>query len=529
MAYRDLTIDGLLHALARDLPDNEAVVAHAGHAAHAAPDDASAGATGTVRWTFAELDRRTETVARNLAALGLRKGDRAAVWATNRPQWLLLQFALARVGIVLVTMNTSLKGHEVEYLLRQSQANALFLIGGFRDLNYVEIFRLLPPLPDLQYVFSLDPGPPPTGVRAFSELEAPLPPVDVEPQSFETQSIDDVINMQYTSGTTGFPKGVMLSHRNIVNNGAAIGDVLGYTPQDRVCVPVPLFHCFGCVIGVLGAFTHGSALVLVEYFDALRVLQAVHAERATSLYGVPTMFLAELEHPDFATFDVTSLRTGVMAGSLCPVSLMRRVISDMHIPEITICYGLTEASPVITQSRRDDPLEKRVSTVGQVLPEVEVKLVEGELWSRGYHIMKGYYRDPYATARAITPDGWLRTGDLAAVDEDGYYSITGRLKELIIRGGENIAPKEIEEVLRTHSDVSDAAVFGVPDDRFGEEVAVAIRLKPGASATVEEIREYVRARLARFKVPKHVQFMDAFPQTASGKIQKFRLREAWRP
>ena len=506
MPYRDLTIDELLRALARDFPDNEAVV------------------TPNIRWTFAELERRAETVARNIAALGLRKGDRAAVWATNRPEWVLLQFALARVGVILVTMNTSLKGHEVEYLLRQSQANALFLIGRFRDLNYVEIFRALPPLPELRHVFCIDPGAAPHGMRSFSELEAGGPPA-----VFEPQTIDDVINMQYTSGTTGFPKGVMLSHRNILNNGAAIGDVLGYTPHDRVCVPVPLFHCFGCVIGVLGAFTHASTIVLVEAFDALQVLEAIHRERATSVYGVPTMFLAELEHPDFAKFDMTSLRTGVMAGSLCPVSLMRRVISDMHIPEITICYGLTEASPVITQSRRDDPLEKRVSTVGQALPEVEVKIVDGELWSRGYHIMKGYYRDPEATARAITPDGWLRTGDLAAVDADGYYSITGRLKELIIRGGENIAPKEIEELLRTHDAISDAAVFGVPDEYFGEEVAVAIRLKTGATMTAEEVREFVRIRLARFKVPKHVQFMDAFPQTASGKIQKFRLREGWKP
>ena len=510
MPYRDLTIDGLLRALVRDFPGNEAVV------------------TPNIRWTFAELERRTEIVARNLVSLGLRKGDRAAVWATNRPEWVLLQFALARAGVILVTMNTSLKGHEVEYLLRQSEANALFLIGGFRDLNYVEIFRSLPPLPELRFVFSMDrnmdAGPPPEGLRSFSELELDAPPV-----AFEPQDIDDVINMQYTSGTTGFPKGVMLSHRNIVNNGAAIGDVLGYTARDRVCVAVPLFHCFGCVIGVLGAFTHASAMILVEAFDPLRVLEAIHTERATSLYGVPTMFLAELEHPEFSRFDMTSLRTGVMAGSLCPVSLMRRVIADMHIPEITICYGLTEASPVITQSRRDDPLDKRVTTVGQGLPEVEVKLVEGELWSRGYHIMKGYYRDPEATARAITPDGWLRTGDLAAVDADGYYSITGRLKELIIRGGENIAPKEIEEVLRTHDAISDAAVFGVPDEYFGEDVAVAVRLKPGASLTAEELREFVRARLARFKVPKYVQFMEAFPQTASGKIQKFRLREGWKP
>ncbi len=506
MPYRDITIEALLRSLARDHPNQEAVV------------------TTGVRWTFAELDRRVERLARNIAAIGLKKGDRAAVWATNRPEWVLLQFALARAGVILVTMNTSLKGHEVEYLLRQSQSNALFLIGGYRELNYVQIFRALPPLPDLRHVFYLDPDEPPAGVRSFSALEPDAPKVEFEPQD-----VDDVINMQYTSGTTGFPKGVMLSHRNILNNGADIGDVLGYTPADRVCVPVPLFHCFGCVLGVLAAFTHASTLILIESFDPLAVLQAIHTERATSIYGVPTMFLAELEHPRFSEFDMTSLRTGIMAGALCPVSLMRRVVSDMHVPEITICYGLTEASPVITQTRRDDALEKRVSTVGRALPGVEVKLVEGELWSRGYHIMKGYYRDAEATSRAITPDGWLRTGDLAAVDADGYYAITGRSKELIIRGGENIAPKEIEEVLRTHPSVSDAAVFGVPDEFFGEEVAAAIRLKLGAVCTPEEIREYVRERLARFKVPKYVQFVDAFPQTASGKIQKFRLREMWKP
>jgi fatty-acyl-CoA synthase len=513
MPYRDLTVEALLRALARDLPSQEALV------------------TSTARWTFAELDHRADIVARSLINAGLRKGDRAAVWATNRPEWVLLQFALARAGMILVTVNTLLKAHEVEYLLRQSQANALFLISGFRDVNYVESFRGMAELSDLRHVFFLEEGTPPPGMRSFHELEADSPEV-----AFEPQDVDEVINMQYTSGTTGFPKGVMLTHRNIVNNGHAIGTVLHYTAADRVCVPVPLFHCFGCVIGVMGAYTHGASIALIESFDPLQVLETIHRERCTSIYGVPTMFLAELEHAEFSRFDLTSLRTGVMAGSLCPVSLMQRVTSDMHVPEITICYGLTEASPVITQTRPDDPFEKRVTTVGTPLPGVEVRLVdpatlqdaaEGELWSRGYHIMKGYYRDPEATSRAITPDGWLRSGDLASRDADGYYSITGRLKELIIRGGENIAPKEIEEVLRTHPAVSDAAVFGVPDERFGEEVVAAIRLKPGASAEQEEIRDYVRARLARFKVPRYVEVVECFPQTASGKIQRFRLREMW--
>jgi fatty-acyl-CoA synthase len=369
-------------------------------------------------------------------------------------------------------------------------------------------------------------------MRAFAELEQSHGEV-----AFEPQALDDVINMQYTSGTTGFPKGVMLTHRNIVNNGCDLGDVLRYTPADRVCVPVPLFHCFGCVIGVLGCYTHGATMALVETFDPLVVLQTIHRERCTAVYGVPTMFLAEVEHPEFSRFDLTSLRTGVMAGALCPVSLMQRVMTTMHIPEMTIAYGLTEASPAITQTEVTQPLEKRLTTVGKALPGVEVKIADpstlqevprgqqGELWARGYNIMKGYYRDPDATARAITPDGWLRSGDLATMDQDGYISITGRLKELIIRGGENISPKEIEEVLRTHPAVSDVAVYGVPDSYLGEDVAVAIRLKSGASAEIEEVRRFVGERLSRFKVPKHVEFVDAFPQTASGKIQKFRLRE----
>ncbi len=503
--FRNVTVGGLLSALARELPDHEALI------------------TPNVRWTFGELERRAEACAQSILATGLRKGDRAAVWATSRPEWVLLQFALAKAGVVLVTMNTALKAAEVEYLLRQSQANALFLIRGFRDLDYVSIYRSLPPLPDLRHVFFLDPGEPPSGMRPFAELELGGPKTNFEPQS-----LDDVINMQYTSGTTGFPKGVMLTHRNIVNNGASLGDLLKYTPSDRVCVPVPLFHCFGCVIGVLGSYTHGSTMVLVESFDPLVVLEALHKERCTSVYGVPTMFLAELEHPEFKRFDLTALRTGIMAGALCPVTVMNRVMTEMHCPEITIAYGLTEASPAVTQTHPSHPLEKRMTTVGKALPDVEVKISElGELWTRGYHIMKGYYRDPDSTARAITPDGWLRTGDLAAMDEDGFITITGRLKEMIIRGGENISPKEIEECLRTHPALSDVAVYGVPDQYFGEEVAVAARLKPGEKLTTDELKEYVRSRLARFKVPKYVDFVEPFPQTASGKIQKFRLREQW--
>jgi fatty-acyl-CoA synthase len=349
--------------------------------------------------------------------------------------------------------------------------------------------------------------------------------------------VDDVINMQYTSGTTGFPKGVMLSSRNIVNNGYWLGEGLAYTPADRVCLCVPLFHCFGCVIGVLGAYTHGACLCPVEFFDARRVLETVERERCTALYGVPTMFLAELEDPEFGRFDLTSLRTGVMAGALCPEPLMRRVIDAMHLPEMTIAYGLTETSPAVTQTPRDATIEERTQTVGRVLPEVEVRIVDaaghdvppgerGELWARGYVVMKGYYNMPEATAAAITPDGWLRSGDQASFDSGGNVRITGRIKDLIIRGGENVAPKEIEDVLRLHPAVLDVSVYAVGSEFFGEEVAAAIRVRPDARLDADTVVGFCRARLARFKVPRYVRFVDAFPMTASGKIQKFRLREA---
>jgi fatty-acyl-CoA synthase len=350
--------------------------------------------------------------------------------------------------------------------------------------------------------------------------------------------VDDVINMQYTSGTTGFPKGVMLSSRNIVDNGYWVGEGLGLTPNDRLCLSVPLFHCFGCVIGVLGAYTHASCLCALESFDALKVLETVEGERCTALLGVPTMFLAELEHPEFREFDLSSLRTGVMAGSLCPEALMRRVIDEMHLSELTIVYGLTESSPCITQTRRDDSLARRTQTVGVVMPEQEVKIIDpvlgvevelgvpGELCVRGYNVMKGYYRDPAATSKAIDEDGWLRSGDQATIDSQGYVRITGRIKDLIIRGGENISPKEVEDVLRDHPAVADVSVYAVADRHFGEEVAASIRLMQGESASREDLREFCEGRLSRFKIPRHFRFVEGFPLTASGKVQKFRLREA---
>src|SRR6185436_14161321 len=350
--------------------------------------------------------------------------------------------------------------------------------------------------------------------------------------------VDDVINMQYTSGTTGFPKGVMLSSRNIVNNGYWIGEGLGYTPADRLCLCVPLFHCFGCVLGVLAAYTHGACLCPLEFFDATRALDVVDREKCTALYGVPTMFLAELEHPDFNHFDTSSLRTGIMAGALCPEPLMRRVIDQMKMRELTIVYGLTETSPGLTQTPRDADLVERTQTVGRIMPEVEVRIVDpatgvdvpagadGELWARGYVVMKGYYEMPDATAAAITKDGWLRSGDQASIDREGRVRITGRIKDIIIRGGENIAPKEVEDVLRTHPAIADASIYAVASEFFGEEVAAALRLHPGASIVPEEVQAFCRERVARFKVPRFIKVVDAFPLTASGKIQKFRLREA---
>jgi fatty-acyl-CoA synthase len=379
----------------------------------------------------------------------------------------------------------------------------------------------------------------PDGVTPYAQLREAATRVsdDVLESYASAIGVDDVINMQYTSGTTGFPKGVMLSSRNIVNNGYWIGEGLGYTPEDRLCLCVPLFHCFGCVLGVLAAYTHGAGLYPLESFDALRVLEMVDRERCTALYGVPTMFLAELDHPEFARFDTSTLRTGIMAGALCPEPLMRRVIDQMKMRELTIVYGLTETSPGLTQTSRDADLIERTQTVGRVLPEVEVRIVnpqtgedcgvgvDGELWARGYVVMKGYYKMPEATASTITADGWLKSGDQASIDAEGRVRITGRIKDIIIRGGENIAPKEVEDVLRQHPAIADASVYAVSSEFFGEEVAAALCVKPGASIHNKEVRAFCRDRLARFKVPRYIRVVEAFPLTASGKIQKFRLRE----
>jgi fatty-acyl-CoA synthase len=525
--YRDVTVGALLTRLAEAVPENDALVY----------------GDGGPRWTFARLEAEAREIARGLLALGVTPGERVAVWATNVPEWVVLQFALAKIGAILVTVNTALRGQEIDYLLRQSGTGTLVTIRGFRDVDYIQVLRDIGALgagayAGLERIIFIGEDPP-TGTTPYDELHTHAQRTSEDQLSAceRDLTLDTVINMQYTSGTTGFPKGVRLSSRNIVNNGYWLGVGLGFTPRDRLCLCVPLFHCFGCVIGVLGAFTHGACLCAVEFFEPRKVLETVARERCTALYGVPTMFLAQLEHPDFATFDLSSLRTGIMAGSLCPEALMRRVIADMHLPEMTIAYGLTEASPGITQTARDDSLDRRTQTVGRVLPEMDVKIVDpcsgatvrtgepGELCVRGYNVMQGYHDNDAATRSAIDSDGWLRTGDQATVDGDGYLRITGRIKDLIIRGGENIAPKEIEDLLRAHPAVADAYVYGVANEWFGEEVAAAVRLKAGAATSTEALAAFCESRIARFKVPRLIRFVDAFPMTASGKIQKYKLRE----
>jgi fatty-acyl-CoA synthase len=518
-----------------------------------------------LRWSFAELEEKAQICARGLAALGIRKGERVALWSTNLPEWVVLFFGLAKIGAIMVTVNTLLRKHEVEYLLAQSEACTLIVSAGFRDIDYAEtVYEIIPELrqrpysrtgfareweehgaesrldcpklPSLRHVIFLG-EPAPAGMMSYGHVQelGKRPPAGLLSQT--ALEIHEIINIQYTSGTTGFPKGAMLSHHNIVHNGYWIGRTQRFSAADRVCLPVPFFHCFGCVLGILGAYTSGAAIVPLTSFDPEKVLHAVATEHCTALYGVPTMFIAELEHPSIAKYDLSSLRTGIMAGAPCPELLMRKVIEEMHLAEITIAYGLTEASPVVTMTAIDDGIARRTQTVGKPLPGVEVKVVDaateepvppgtaGELWVRGYLIMKGYYNNPDETRAAITEDGWLRTGDLAVQDQEGYIRISGRKKEMIIRGGENIYPREIEEFLRSHPKISDVAVYGVPHRKFGEDVAAAIRLKQGESATIEEIISFCKGQIASFKIPKYIQFVSEFPQTASGKLQKYKLQQ----
>jgi fatty-acyl-CoA synthase len=525
MPFRDVTVGHLLSALARTQPDREALVySHR-----------------PLRFTFAALEREAREIARGLMAIGVERRERVSLWATNVPEWIVLQFALAKIGAVLVTVNTSLRAGELDYLLRQSECDTLILIRGFRQLDYLATAQEIGApdrLPRVILIGDAMPGDP-SNLIPYESLRVAAEAISDEALDAREREVglDDLINMQYTSGTTGFPKGVMLSSRNIVNNGYWLGEGLAFTPEDRLCLCVPLFHCFGCVIGVLGAYTHGTTLCVVESFDPRKVLETVERERCTALYGVPTMFLAELEDPEFTRFELSTLRTGIMAGSLCPEALMKRVMTEMNLREITIAYGLTEASPGITHTSRNDTLENRTQTVGRVLPDMDVRIIDpatgkdlptgtpGELCVRGYNVMLGYYNNPEATRAAIDEHGWLRTGDQATIDADGYVRITGRIKDLIIRGGENISPKEVEDLVREHPAVLDVSVYGIASEFFGEEVAAAVRTKPGAALHSDELITFCEARLAKFKVPRHIRFVTEFPLTASGKIQKFKLRE----
>ena len=530
------TVGGLLDHIAARFPDNEALVYM----------------DRGLRYTYSEFNEVCRRTAKGLLRMGVKKGDHVSIWANNVPEWVILQFATAKIGAVLVTINTSYKSAELEYILHQSDSSALFLVKCFKESDYPEILNTVVPelknavpgelmsekLPFLKKVVFIG-SDNPAGMFNFSDIVAMGKDVtDAELAEAESGlSPHDVINMQYTSGTTGFPKGVMLTHFNVINNGFNIGECMKFTENDRLCIPVPFFHCFGCVLGVMACVTHGTTMLPVETFDPLKVLQVLEKERCTAVHGVPTMFISELEHPEFEKFDLSSMRTGIMAGSPCPIEVMRRVVREMNMTDITIAYGQTESSPVITQTRTDDPIELRVSTVGRALPDVEVKIVDietgavlppgkqGELCTRGYLVMKGYYKMPEETDKVIDKDDWLHTGDLAVMDENGYCKITGRMKNMIIRGGENIYPREIEEFLYTHPKISDVQVYGVPDRKYGEQVMVAVKLKQGVALTGDEVREFCRGKIANYKVPKFVKFVDSYPMTASGKIQKFKLRE----
>jgi fatty-acyl-CoA synthase len=494
------------------------------------------------RRTFAALHAEARAAARALLALGVQPGEHVGVWATNWPAWVVVQFAAAYAGAVLVNINPGYRARELEYVLHQADITTLFLTDRFKNTDYFDtLAAALQPAgcPKLRHVISIK-ATRRDGMRAWEEFLAEAAAVSDAALDLRGAAArpGDVVNIQYTSGTTGSPKGVMLTHRNLLMNAYYVGDRLAFTADDRLCLPVPFYHCFGCVMGTLMCAVHGAALVVpAEAFDPLATLRAIHDERCTAVYGVPTMFLAELQHPAFSEFNPKSLRTGIMAGAPCPVELMRAVVDQMGAREITIAYGLTEASPVITQTRTTDSLEHRVGTVGTTLPGVEVQIVRpgtalpvgegesGELMARGHGIMAGYYHKPAETAAALTPDGWLHTGDLARRTADGYYRITGRFKDLIIRGGENIYPREVEEFLYTHPAVADVQVVGLPDEKFGEEVSAWVRLKPGQTLGLEEVRAFCRAGLAHFKVPRYVVFVEEFPTTVTGKIQKYRLRE----
>lgn len=501
--------------------------------------------------TWKELNDEADLIARGMMSLGVKKGDHVAIWATNTPEWILTLFAAAKIGAVLVTVNTNFKIFELEYLLRQSDTKLLVMIGGFKNNDYVAtVNELLPELKTTSGEIESEHLPflkrvvfagkeTPEGMLNFEDLKILGGdfPVEIYEENKKTLNTHDVVNMQYTSGTTGFPKGVMLTHYNILNNGKTIGDGMKFTKNDKLCITVPFFHCFGLVLAMMACITHGTTMVPVERYSPVPVMNAISIEKCTAVHGVPTMFIAMLEHAQFNNFDFSSLRTGIMAGSPCPIEVMKKVIDKMNMREIVIVFGQTEASPGCTMTTTSDSIDKRVNTVGRAFPGVECKIIDpesgeelpintpGEFCARGYNIMKGYYKMPEATAQAVDKDGWLHTGDLCTVDEDGYYKVVGRIKDMIIRGGENIYPKEIEECLYTCDKVSDVQVIGVPSEAYGEEVMACVILKEGEEMTEEEVKEFVGARMAKHKVPRYVRFVDSFPTNAAGKIQKFKMRE----
>ena len=516
----ELTLGAMLRQKTKENPNQEFVVY---------PDR-------DLRFTYAQFDKRVDYLAKGLLAIGIKRGDHVGMWATNVPDWLTFLFATARIGAVFVTVNTNYKLHELEYLMKQSDITTLCLSNGYRDNDYVAMTKTLVPemesyerghlksekftfLKNVIYIGQEKHR----GMFSTQEIMLLGQHVDDE-ELYKAESavdIHDVVNMQYTSGTTGFPKGVMLTHYNILNNGYYIGESMKYTSKERVCLPVPLFHCFGIVLGVMAVFSHGATHIMLEQFDPLMALIAIDREKCTAIYGVPTMFIAELNHPDFKKYDMSSLRTGIMAGSQCPIELMKRVVNEMNMRDITSVYGLTEASPGMTQSTTEDPLELRVSTVGKELPDTV-----GELCCKGYNIMKGYYKMPEETAKIIDKNGYLHSGDLGVKTKDGYFKVTGRIKDMIIRGGENIYPMEIEEFLRQMPEIKDVQVAGLNSKKFGEIVGAFVILHPGKVLTEEDVRNFCIGKISRYKVPKYVFFLEnEFPMTGSGKIQKFKLTQ----
>jgi fatty-acyl-CoA synthase len=485
-----------------------------------------------IRYSYAEFGDAVDRLASGMLAAGLRKGDRVGVWGPNRAEWVLTQYATAKLGVILVNINPAYRVHELEYALGHSGCRWIVAVPELKGSDFAEMVRTVDAsLPSLERAVFF-------GSDEWESLAGTPVATDALRSEMAELDFDDAINIQYTSGTTGFPKGATLSHHNILNNGYFIGELLGYTERDRICIPVPLYHCFGMVIGNLGATTHGSCMVYpADTFEPKATLRACSEERCTSLYGVPTMFIAELGQSNFADYDLGPLRTGIMAGSPCPVEVMKRVSSEMGIEEMGIAFGMTETSPVTTQVRRDDTLENRCGTVGQVMPHTEIKISDpstgrtvargdaGEFRARGYAVMRGYWNDPERTAEAIDDQGWMHTGDVATMDEQGYVRIVGRIKDMVIRGGENLYPREIEEFLYTHPDVADVQVFGVPDERYGEELMAWIIARPGTSLDPDAVREFCRGKIAHYKIPRYVKLVDAYPMTVTGKVQKFKMRE----